>query len=109
MLVNYIASFNSHGFYSTNHNPIVSDSDFVPVLFYSNAETQKIAIVNENRQKVGIYRWVNLLSGKSYIGSSGYLSERFKKYFNLNCLEKEIIRNNSKIYRSILKKGYSSL
>lgn len=98
MLVNYIAALNPLCFYYTNHNPLVSDSavvllvsysDVVPVISYSNADTQKIAINNDNRKKVGIYRWVNILTGKSYIGSYGDLSERFKKYFNINFLEKE--------------------
>lgn len=69
MLVNYIAALNSLCFYSTNHNPIVLDSNVVPVISYSNADTQKkIAIINDNRKRVWIYRWVNRLTGKSYIG-----------------------------------------
>jgi hypothetical protein len=79
VLVNFIAALNSLCFYSTNHNPIVSDSAVIPVISYSNADTQKIAIINDNRKRVGVYRWVNILTGKSYIDSSGDLAERFKK------------------------------
>lgn len=54
-------------------NPIVPDSAIVPIIYYSNADTQKIAILNDNRNRAGIYRWVNLITGKTYIGSSGNL------------------------------------
>ncbi len=54
------------------------------------------------------YRWVNLNTGKFYIGSSLYLSERFKQYFNINFLLKQGLTNNSKIYRSLLKHGYAN-
>jgi len=49
-----------------------------------------------------------LITGKSYIGSSGNLSDRFRQYFNINFLEREIIRNNSYIYKSLIKNGYSN-
>lgn len=41
------------------------------------------------------------------MGSSRNLSARFRQYFNVNYLEREIKRNNSKIYRSLFKNGYS--
>jgi len=41
-----------------------------------NTELHKLTILNENRNKSGIYRWVNNISGKSYIGSSRSLSKR---------------------------------
>jgi len=73
VLVKNIAALglNSICFYSTNNNSIIPDSAVLPVISYSNADIQKIAILNDNR--VGIYRWVNLITGKSYIGSSGNL------------------------------------
>lgn len=78
-----------------------------PFIAYSNADIDKFAILKDNKDKIGIYRWVNLDTGKSYVGSSRNLSARFKQYFNVNYLEREIKRNNSKIYRSLFKKGYS--
>jgi len=74
---------------------------------YSNADIDKFAILKDNQDKIGIYRWVNLDTGKSYVGSSRNLSARFRQYFNVNYLEREIKRNNSKIYRSLFKNGYS--
>nr|ATI20437.1 GIY-YIG endonuclease [Juglanconis juglandina] len=61
----------------------------------------------ENKDKVGIYRWVNLINGKTYVGSSGNLSDRFRQYFNIEYLERKVKKDNSKIYNSILKYGYS--
>ena len=78
-----------------------------PLIAYSNADIEKFAILKDNKDKIGIYRWVNLDTGKSYVGSSRNLSARFRQYFSVNYLEREIKRNNSKIYRSLFKKGYS--
>ena len=110
MLVKNIAALglDSVCFYSTNNNPILPYSAIVPVISYSNADIQKTAILNDNKNRVGIYRWVNLTTGKTYIGSSGNLSDRFRKYFNINFLEKEVMKNNSHIYRSLIKNGYSN-
>jgi group I intron endonuclease len=40
-------------------------------------------IYKENNKKSGIYRWTNLVTGKSYIGSAVNLTERLKNYFSL--------------------------
>lgn len=55
-----------------------------------------------------MYRWTNLINGKSYIGSSTNLLRRFRDYYSIRFLEKEIKKNNSIIYRSLFKHGYSS-
>jgi hypothetical protein len=81
---------------------------FSPVHSYVNADLQKIDICKDNYNKTGIYRWTHIESGKSYIGSAINLSNRFKNYYNKAYLEREIIKNNSMIYKAILKHGYSS-
>jgi len=48
-----------------------------PVLFYSNADTQKHLILSENKEKKGIYLWTNLINGQIYVGSSKNLRKRF--------------------------------
>lgn len=53
---------------------------------YDNAELDK-SIIKQNRGKAGIYRWINKVNGKSYIGSSVNLTIRFNVYFNKNRLE----------------------
>ena len=45
-----------------------------PVKTYGNQDTQKLQIIKENKGKSGVYRWVNLRDGKSYIGSSTNLA-----------------------------------
>lgn len=75
---------------------------------YSNADALRLVILKENRNKSGIYRWVNLLNGKSYIGSSVNLARRLKEYYSIYYLENEGKKNNSLIYRAILKNGYSN-
>jgi len=55
---------------------------------------------------VGVYRWVNLVNGKTYVGSSVNLTRRFKAYYSVYYLEYEGKRNNSLIYKALLKYGY---
>ena len=55
-------------------------------MIYTNADTQRIQILKENKSKSGIYRWVNLKNGKSYVGSSTKLSRRLRDYFDISPL-----------------------
>jgi len=87
---------------SSNREP----NSIVPVKIYENADISKEKIIKDNTNKSGVYRWLNLLTGKSYIGSSVNLSKRFYAYFNLRHLEKR--KKNSIIYSSLLKNGYSN-
>jgi len=79
----------------------------IPVAIYTNADTQKLDILKDNKNKSGIYRWTNLKNGKTYIGSSIDFSKRLTNYFNITFLENEIKKNKSSIYRALLKYGYS--
>nr|WDW20833.1 hypothetical protein [Valsa mali var. pyri (nom. inval.)] len=98
LLQNFYRGFSTTGvrfFSSEQHN-------IKPVVVYSNADTQKFTVFKENRNKAGIYRWVNILNGKTYIGSSVNLSERFTAYYSIYYLTNEG-KNNSQIYRVLLK------
>ena len=77
----------------------------VPVRVYINSDEEKEYIVNENKGRSGIYRWVHIESGKSYIGSAKNLSSRFKQYFNYNHISYP--KRNMTIYKSLLKHGYA--
>ncbi len=77
----------------------------IPVKIYSNSDLDKELIVNENKGRTGVYRWVHIDSGKSYIGSSANLSIRFKQYFNYNHISYP--KRNLRIYRALLKYGYA--
>lgn len=79
-----------------------------PVVCYENADTLKLQIIKENRKKSGIYRWTNLINGKSYIGSSVNLERRFKFYYNISSLETQIKKGRSNISLALLKQGYSA-
>ena len=82
----------------------------VPIKTYVNADIQKIEILKENKGKSGVYRWINQMNGKSYIGSSVNLYIRFLQYFNRNHLLRMISveKSSSIIYNSLLKNGYSN-
>jgi hypothetical protein len=77
-----------------------------PVAIYSDIEAQKSTIYHDNRNKAGIYRLTNKITGSSYIGSSVNLSRRFTNYFSILFLTREVARMNSIIYRALLKYGF---
>ena len=74
---------------------------------YLDLDDTKV-IFEENIRRPGIYRWVNLINGSRYIGSAADLTRRFRDYFSTKWLEKETLKNNSIIYRALLKYGYSN-
>lgn len=76
------------------------------IVSYNNAEKYKSLIYKENKNKSGIYRWTNLITGKSYVGSSNNLFLRFKKYYSPYHLKSSLKRSKSIIYNSLLKNGY---
>lgn len=77
----------------------------VPVIIYSKANEDKPKIVEDNRDKSGVYFWTNLINGKRYVGSSQHLSIRLLQYFNPNFL----LRNTSMaICRALLKHGHQT-
>jgi hypothetical protein len=67
---------------SSRNNVISSNrcERFSGVKMYYLKESK--AIFGDNKGKFGIYRFVKLLNGYVYIGSSVYLSQRFRDYFS---------------------------
>lgn len=47
-----------------------NNNNLIPVRTYVNKNNNKYTFYKENSNKSGIYRWINLITGKSYIGSS---------------------------------------
>jgi group I intron endonuclease len=82
-------------------------SSTVPIKIYLNADLDKERIILENKNKPGVYQFINLLTGNSYVGSSTNLSRRFAQYFNYNYISNPVNRR-SVIYSSIIKNGYSN-
>lgn len=65
-------------------------------------------ILQENRKKIGIYKWTNKINNKFYIGSSINLSKRLQEYFSPSFLKKTLLKGESKICKSLLKYGYNN-
>lgn len=85
----------------------MTDNKLNPIHSYFNIDTKKKQILINNKGKAGVYKWTNVVSGKSYVGSSTNLFIRFKNYFNISFLKRALEKYNSKIYRALLKYGYS--
>lgn len=98
-------SYNSVSYIYTCKRTIFTSSSLEPVKVYLSPDKDKELIIRDNKNRVGIYRWVNLDSGKSYIGSSVNLSARFRQYFNYNHISYP--KRNLRIYKALLKYGYS--
>lgn len=73
-----------------------------PVKSYENAELLKDEILKDNRDQSGVYRWVNNLNGKTYVGSGVNLAKRLGSYYNKNVLN----RNPRPIQNALLKYGH---
>ena len=60
-------------------------------------------IGTDNRKRVVIYQWTNLINGRIYIGSASTGSTRLLSYFNPN-----ILSRNLPIYNSLKKYGHNN-
>jgi hypothetical protein len=49
------------------YSTINDNNNVKPAVVYPNADTHRKEIMEENRGKSGVYRWINLLSNKSYM------------------------------------------
>jgi len=74
------------------------------VVLYDDADKDKLNILADNRNKIGIYRWINKINGNTYIGSSVNISVRMYTYYSLRSLAK----SNRLIDRALLKYGFSN-
>jgi len=90
---------------NNNYN---NNINIIPVVSYFNADKYKFIVYKENKNKSGIYRWNNLITSKSYIGSSISLGNRFSNYYSLAYLKRRVEKGSSIIYNSLLKHGYNN-
>jgi len=89
----------------TSHsNSNYKNNSIIPLIVYNKIETEKISILKDNKGKTGIYRWVNLINYKTYIGSGIDLRVRFWVYFS----KKRLTNSNMAIYKAIIKYGYGN-
>lgn len=86
--------------YSTSSN---SSTDPLDKTVFSDADQDKLDILNYVKGKTGIYMWTNKLNGKKYVGSSVNLRRRLLEYYNINRLLSE---SSMPINVALLKYGY---
>jgi group I intron endonuclease len=88
----------------------LSNTSFIiePAVVYSDLTLEMKTIFKDNKGKSGVYRLTNIITGATYIGSAINLTRRFREYFSVKHLKKETLKNNSIIYRALLKNGYSN-
>lgn len=79
-----------------------------PAALYPDAFLNKNIILKDNKNKAGVYRWVNKVNGSTYIGSSVNLNQRLRSYFSFSFITRSLVRNKSLIYSAIFKYGYSN-
>lgn len=75
---------------------------------YINSLENKIDVLKENKNKSGIYRWVNKITKESYVGSSSNITERLRKYYCKNYLEHRLSIYNSRIYKALLEYDHTN-
>lgn len=93
--------------YRRNYSQVTSNQPkVIPVVMYPDAYSNKSIILKDTKNKAGIYRWVNKVNHKTYIGSSVNLGRRFKVYYDFSFLSVRIKKAQSHIYSAILKHGY---
>lgn len=84
-----------------------NDLKLKPIITYDNLLQNKLLLYGENRNKSGIYRWVNIITNENYIGSTNNLTNRLKVYFSKKSIENRLLKYNSPLYKGLLKYGYS--
>ena len=72
----------------------------------NNFLLNKPNILKDNKDKSGIYILYNIINNKIYVGRSIDLRRRFMEYYNINHLNREVAKGNSRICDALLIYGY---
>lgn len=83
---------------------MLNNGSVAPIKSYDNALLDKNTILQDNKGKPGIYRWINKLNNNTYVGSGINLSKRLSEYYN----QSELKRNFRPIHAALLKYGYEN-
>lgn len=60
-----------------------------PIRFYENLNYNRNLIGSENRKRSIIYQWINLITGRTYVGSSQTGSARLLSYYSPSFLKRK--------------------
>jgi predicted transcriptional regulator len=80
------------------------DRKLIPKKTYDNAASLKKLIFADNRGLSGIYRWINKINKKTYVGSGKDLAKRLAIYYKTS----ELIKYKRPIHQALLKYGYEN-
>ena len=91
--------------YSTkiNKNINIPSTNSTNYITFSDADKDKLAILDISKGRSGIYMWTNKLNAKKYVGSSVDLRRRLLEYYNVNRILNE---KSMPINVALLKYGY---
>ena len=73
----------------------------LPIKTYDNIYEMKAIIFKDNKNKSFVYRWINKINGKEYLGSTSNSKRRLLTYYDDNSLK----ISKMPIYNAILKYG----
>jgi excinuclease UvrABC nuclease subunit len=73
-----------------------------PIKVYNNFKEDRLQLIKDQKDKIGVYCLVNLINGNIYIGSSTNLAVRMRNYLN-NTFLKNKKNNNMPIIQALLK------
>lgn len=79
-----------------------------PLIAYSDSYLSKYNVLKDNKDKSGIYIWINRIDNKSYAGSSINLSSILRNYYSINYLNRKVLITNSRIYKALLLHGHKN-
>lgn len=81
--------------------------DLNPLIAYDSFKEDRVNILKEQKDKSGVYCFINKINGDSYVGSSINLASRMRNYLN-NTFLKSKQNINMPIVKALLKYGQSN-
>lgn len=92
---------NTIRFYSTS-NVENNTKDLHPLKIYENFKENRLNILKEQKDKSGVYCFINKINGNAYVGSSINLASRMRNYLNTAFLKSKK-NTNLPIVKALLK------
>lgn len=103
--LNLFSVFFVRNFTNSSYFNNISKKGYPSSKVYFNADTDKLDIIKDNKDKAGIYLWTHINSGATYVGSSIDISKRLNSYYSLSYLTR---RKKSYICNALALHGYSA-